>query len=97
LQAQVEEAAGLAIEQRLDAEPLGEAAKLARGRTALLKVDEVHLDAALLEEPKCVPRIGVILRPEDLDLSLACHGRHCSSSWYPATTHRRSPLRGPAT
>src|SRR2546425_986579 len=62
------EARALAVDQRAGAELLGEAPELAARRRALLQVDEVHGDAALLEEALRLARVLAVGEAEDLGL-----------------------------
>ena len=66
-EAEIGEAPGVAVDQRLDAELLGEAAELAGRGRALLEVHEVGLDATLGEEAERLPRLGALPDAEDLD------------------------------
>src|SRR2546425_10291919 len=67
-QAERLEARALAVDQRRGAELLLEAPQLAARRRALLHVDEVHGDAALLEEALRLARILAVGEAEDLGL-----------------------------
>jgi hypothetical protein len=66
-QAEVEEPAGLAVDQGFDPELLGEALELSRRRGAFQEVYEVSLDPSLGEEAEGFPGIGAFLDAEDLD------------------------------
>src|SRR5215470_4103947 len=65
-------ARALAIDQRAGAVFLGEASQLAARRRALLEIDEVHGDPALLEEALRLARVLAVGEAEDLRL----HRRH---------------------
>src|SRR5215467_4580130 len=67
----------LAIDQRAGAELVGEAPELAARRRALLQVDEVHGDAALLEEALGLARVLAVGEAEDLRLDR----RHIVVMW----------------
>src|SRR5882724_6202574 len=75
-QAERLEARALAIDQRRRAVFLGEASELAARGRALLQVDEVHGDAAFLEETLGLARVLAIGEAEDLGL----HRRHQAAS-----------------
>src|SRR5687768_7293556 len=55
------------IDQRADAELLREASQLSERRRTLGQVHEVHLDPSLGEEALSLPRVGALLRAENLD------------------------------
>jgi hypothetical protein len=66
-EAKVKEPAGLAVDQRLDAELLSEAFQLPGRCGALQKVYEVGLDPPLGEKTERLSGAGTLLYAEDLD------------------------------
>src|SRR5262249_16384519 len=88
----------LPIDQRAGAVLLGEPPELTLRRRALLQVDEVHGDAALLEEALRLARVLAIREAEDLRL----HRRHAvglgdagtgGASWARCWSRRRSSVQ----
>src|SRR5258705_7472637 len=65
-EAELVEAARLAIDERGDPEFLREATQLTQRRRTLIQIDEVNLDSPLGKEPQRGPSVGALFHAENL-------------------------------
>ena len=94
------EAPGIAVDDAVESELLHEATELAQRRRTLVQVDEVDLDAALLEESHGLLRIPALSRAEDLDFhqEIGCRDdatlttAHATARWAGRRRGMISPL-----